>query len=113
MGYVRFHAWRLYSEPGLAQRPVAVWLYREQLVVAYNDTHLAQYTVAYEPDQKHLYTVSNPQLYEMQYCSPQLPLWQFGNTEWLKVLRLPRVSTHRKTPQISVIQERLFVSHGR
>jgi transposase len=109
MGYVRFRAWRLYSEPGLAQRLVAVWLYKEQLVVAYNDTHLAQYTVAYEPDQKHLYTVINPQLYETQYCSPQLPLWQFGDTEWLKVLRLPRVVIHRKTPQISVIQERLFV----
>ena len=108
IGYVRFRAWRIYSEAGLAQRPVAIWLYKEQLVVAYKDTHLAQYTVGYEPDQKHLSTVTNPQLYETQYGSPQLPLWQFGDTEWLKVLRLPRVSAHRNPPQIPVTQEDLF-----
>lgn len=107
-GYVRFRSWRLYSEAGLARRTAAVWVYKEQLVVAYDETHLAQYTVEYEPDQKHLFNVTTPQLYDTMYASPQLPLWTLRDTEWLKVLKLPQAPTPVKRSRISVIQEQLF-----
>ena len=46
--------------------------------------------------------------YETPYRSPQLPLWQFGDDEWLKILRLPQVSKRKAPPQPEAAQERLF-----
>ena len=37
-GYVRFRHYRLYAEPGLERRRVAVWLYKEQLSISFNET---------------------------------------------------------------------------
>ena len=73
-GYVRFRHYRLYGEPGLERRRVAVWLYREQLTVEFNETFLAQYRVDYAPNKKHFRAVTNPQIYDTRYRSPQLPL---------------------------------------
>lgn len=89
-GYVRFRYWRLYAEPGLARRPVAVWLHKEELTIVVDATELAHYTVEYAPDGKQFRDVTHPQVYDTQYRSLQLPLWQFGDTEWLKILHLPR-----------------------
>jgi hypothetical protein len=108
MGYVRFRYWRLYAEPGLERHRVAVWLYKEQLTVEYHDTQLAHYTVTYQPDGKHFHDVTNPDIYETQYRSAQLPLWQFGDTEWLKILRLPRYRLQKKEPSPMLKQQRLF-----
>ncbi len=67
-----------------------------------------QYTVEYAPDQKHFRAVGDPHLYETQYQSSQLPLWQFGDHEWLKVLRVaPRV-IRKKQAHPNVTQEVLF-----
>ncbi len=107
-GYLRFRYWRLYAEPGLERRPVAVWLYKEQLTVEYQDTHLVTYTVAYQPDGKHFRDITTPQIYETQYRSPQLPFWQFGDDEWLKIVRLPRLSVRKKRLQPAATQHRLF-----
>jgi hypothetical protein len=107
-GYLRFRYWRLYAEPGLERRPVAVWLYKEQLTVEYHDTQLGSYTVEYQPDGKHFRDVTMPQLYETQYRSPQLPLWQFGDDDWLKIVRLPRLSVRKKRLQPAATQHRLF-----
>ncbi len=107
-GYVRFRHYRLYAEPGLERRRVAVWLYKEQLSIAFNDTLLVQYSVEYQPDQKHFRSIADPQIYETQYRSPQPPLWQFGNDEWLKILRLPPVKIRKKRPQNIATQQRLF-----
>ncbi len=85
-----------------------MWLYKDQLVVAYNETPLAQYTVEYEPDQQHLFNVTTAQLYDTMYASPQLPLWTLRDTEWLTVLKLPQAPTPVKRSRISVIQEQLF-----
>ncbi len=107
-GYLQFRSWRLYAEPGLERHQVAVWLYKEQLTVEYRDAQLVQYSVAYQPDGKHFREVTAPQLYETPYRSPQLPLWQFGDDEWLKILRLPQVSKRKARPQLEAAQERLF-----
>lgn len=108
IGYLRFRYWRLYAEPGLARRPVAVWLYKEQLTVEYHDTQLVHYTVRYQPDGKHFRDITTPQVYETQYRSPQLPLWQFGDDEWLKIVRLPRLRVRKPRLQSAAIQQRLF-----
>jgi putative transposase len=107
-GYLRFRYWRVYAEPGLERQRVAVWLYKEQLTVEFNDTQLAHYAVEYQPDGRHFRAVTDPQIYDTQYRSPQLPLWQFGDDEWLKVLRLPHVRVRRSRLLANVTQEPLF-----
>ncbi len=107
-GYVRFRHYRLYVEPGLERRRVAVWLYKEQLSIEFNETLLVQYRVEYQPDQKHFRAVADPRIYDTQYRSPQLPLWQFGHDEWLKILRLPSPPARPKRQQLPAIQQQLF-----
>ncbi|MDQ5826908.1 MAG: helix-turn-helix domain-containing protein [Chloroflexota bacterium] len=107
-GYLRFRYWRVYAEPGLERQRVAVWLYKEQLTVEFNDTQLAHYAVEYQPDGRHFRAVTDPQIYDTQYRSPQLPLWQFADDEWLKVLRLPHVRVRRSRLLANVTQELLF-----
>jgi len=96
LGYVRYRHWRIYGEHGLAQRRAAVWLYGETLLVEFSDEPLAQYSVDYEPDRRHLWTVTPRQLFETRYRSPQLSLWESGDGEWLQVQRLPRRSRERR-----------------
>jgi transposase InsO family protein len=106
-GYVRFRHWRLYSEPGLARRSAVVWLYKEQLTISYETTELAHYTVEYAPDAKQIRDVTNAQVYTTRYQSPQLRLWQFGDEDWLKILRLPR-HVRRRRIRPPIVQEHLF-----
>jgi hypothetical protein len=96
LGYVRFRHWRIYGERGLARQPAAVWLYGETLLLEFSDEPLAQYSVAYEPDRRHLRNVVPRQLFETQFRSPQLPLWEIGDGEWLKVVRVPEATRRRK-----------------
>jgi transposase InsO family protein len=107
LGYVRFRHWRIYGEYGLARRQAAVWLYGETLLLEFSDEPLTQYTVAYEPDRRHLKEVVPRQLFATQYRSPQLPLWELGDSEWLKVLRVPPSDRRLRRPQ-SALQGQLF-----
>ncbi len=107
-GYLRFRCWRLYGEAGLARRPAAVWLYRETLTVEFADQPIAQYSVAYQPDHTHLLTVTDPRLFETQYRSPQLPLWELGDGEWLKVLWLGPYAPRRPKRAVVGAQLPLF-----
>ncbi len=50
---------------------------------------MAQYTVTYQPDKRHLKAVTAARRFETPHRSPQLPLWELGDGEWLTVLRLP------------------------
>lgn len=95
-GYLRFRHWRVYGERGVARRRAAVWLYGETLTVEFADQPLAQYRVAYQPDQRHFRSVTEAQLFDTQYRSPQLPLWPPREGEWLTVLRLPTGGAKRR-----------------
>ncbi len=88
LGYVRFRHWRIYGEQGLARRQAAVWLYGETLLLEFAEEPLAQYSVSHEPNRHHLRDVVPRQLFETRYQSPQLPLWEIGDGEWLKVVRM-------------------------
>ena len=107
-GYVRFRHYRLYAEPGLERRRVAVWLYKEQLSVEFNESLLVQYSVTYQPDHKQFRSVTHPHIYETAYRSPQLPLWKFGDDEWLNVLRVPLITGRKKRVVDGRIQPPLF-----
>jgi len=88
LGYIRFRHWRLYGERGLARKKAAVWLYKETLTLEFADQPLAQYAVAYEPDHRHVRGVTDCRLFETPFHSPQRSLWELGEHEWLKVVRL-------------------------
>ncbi len=97
LGYCRFRHWRVYGEQGLSGTGVAVWLYGEHLTVEFADEPLAQYQVTYQPDKRHLKTVTVAQLFDTPHRSPQLPLWELGDGEWLKVLkRAPYAARQRQ-----------------
>jgi len=97
-GYVRFRRWRVYAERGLGGESVAVWLYAEHLTLVYRDELLAQYRVAYQPDQRRLKTVTPDQLFVTPYRSPQPPLWTWGDDDWLPVIRLAPYAPRRTQP---------------
>ena len=59
---------------------------------------MAQYRVAYQPDQRRLKTVTPEHRFEAPYRSPQPPLWAWGEGEWLCVLRLPGYAPCRPRP---------------
>ncbi|MCC6626974.1 MAG: helix-turn-helix domain-containing protein [Chloroflexi bacterium] len=107
-GYVRFRHWRIYGEQGLMGASAAVWLYGEHLTLEFAEEPLAQYTVTYQPDGRHLRTVAEPRLFDTPFRSPQAPLWELSDAEWLKALRLPARPPRTKRPVPEVIQERLF-----
>jgi hypothetical protein len=64
--------------------------------------------VTYQPDRKHFRSVTNPQVYETQHRSAQLPLWTFGDDEWPKVMRVPPMKVRKKRPLLAVNQPALF-----
>jgi hypothetical protein len=94
-GYVRFRHWRIYGERGLASEHGAVWLYGENLAVHFAEEPLAQFKVSYERDQKGLKTITDARLFETQFRSPQLLLWELGPEDWHLVLRLPEYVPRR------------------
>lgn len=106
LGYVRFRQWRIYGEYGVARQTAVVWLYGETLTVACGDIALAVYRVSYQPDLKHLRTLTEPQLFDTCYRSPQQPLWELGEHEWLKVVRMrpvARQARHRSMGEQAVL----------
>ena len=82
---------------------------RPQLSIEFDETLLVQYTVEYQPDHKQLRSIADPRIYETHYRSPQLPLWQFGDDEWIKILRIPPPRGRKKHAESSVMQERLVM----
>lgn len=95
-GYIRFRRWRLYGERGLARQPVAVWLTTDRLVIAYSDEPLAHYTVTFARDRRHLKAVTEERLFVTPFQSPQPPLWEPKEGEWLRVLQLPAPLPRRR-----------------
>ncbi len=106
-GYVRFRRWRLYGERGLARRTAAVWLTGDQLLLSYSDEPLAQYAVTYAADGRHFAAVQEEQLFVTAFQSPQPPLWEPADGEWLRVVPLPASLPRRR--RILGEQPALFV----
>ena len=95
-GYARFRHWRVYAERGLPGEAVAVWLYGETLTVTFADEPLAQYRVSYQPGEHHLAHMHELERFETPYQSPQWPLWEWDDSFWLSVIRLPQSTPRQK-----------------
>lgn len=109
-GYIRFRRWRLYGERGLSQQTVGVWLTEERLVIVYSDEPLARYTVRYARDRRQLRTVREERLFVTPFQSPQPPLWEPAEGEWLRVLRLPPPPPRRPRSRVVGEQRVLFTA---
>lgn len=107
-GYLRFRHWRLYGEHGLAGADAVVWLYGQQLTVTFADEALAEYQVSYQPDQRQFTEVTEAQLFETPYRSPQLSFWTRDEVEWLSVIRVPPYATRRSQGGHEALQLRLL-----
>jgi transposase len=81
-GYVRYQNWRLYGEEGLAGAQACVWLMKETLTIAFQDTPLAQYGATTRADGRTLKEVREAQPVPPHHLSPQLPLWDPEVVEW-------------------------------
>jgi transposase len=110
-GYLRFRHWRLYGERGLAGAEAVVWLYGEQLTIAFADEALAEYQVSYQPGQRQLSAVVEAQLFETPYRSPQLSFWERDEVEWLTVIRVPPYVLRQRPLSLNTSQLQLFPEH--
>jgi hypothetical protein len=85
-GYVHFRRWKIYGEYGLAHQTATLWLTAENLTISFQDQPLAHYAASFSTDHKRLTNISEPQLVETGFRSPQLPLWELSHEEWRKVI---------------------------
>ncbi len=51
----------------------------------------------YDAWTRHLLEVTEPRLYDTPYRSPQPPLWELGDWEWLRVLRVPEYAPRKRS----------------
>jgi hypothetical protein len=79
-------------------RDELIWLQGETLVVTFADEPLARYRVSYQPDEHHLANVDELDCFETPYRSPQPPLWEPSEGEWLSMIRLPPYAPRRQRP---------------
>jgi putative transposase len=106
LGYARFRDWRIYGEEGLARRETALWLQAESLTVEYGGQPLSRYDVEYLPGGG-LAALTRPRLFETTHALPQLRLFDLGDTEWLKALKLEGYAP-RKPQRPLALQDVLF-----
>jgi hypothetical protein len=97
-GSARFRRWKLYGEEGLARKSTVIWLYGDTLTLEYADTPLTQFTVHFQPDNKHFQQVMDSRQFETLYQSLQGHLWEPDVVEWRMAQRLPDYAPrkHRK-----------------
>ena len=96
-GYANFKNWRFFGEDGLAGEQVSIRMYEGTLKLEYQATTLSQYSVALQPDHKHIAEVKRSHRFETYFRSPQLHLWQLSDTEWLLALRRPEPGPPQET----------------
>ena len=106
-GFVRFRNWRLDGERGLAGAEAAVWTLGETLTLEYATDTLAQYTVAFEPDERHIRAVRAPRLFATRYPARQPFLPTLDTVAWQPALRLPTYAARRSGPP-GLVQVPLF-----
>jgi putative transposase len=99
-GYVRFKHWKFFGENGLAGEEVSVWIYEDTLKVEHQATTLSLYSIRMDSDQQRIIEVKNARRLETRFRSPQLDLWQLGDTEWLLALRRPEPGKRKKRSKV-------------
>jgi len=79
----------IYAERGLAKKRVTIWIYEDRLNIEYKQALLARYDCNVGRKQRQLTAVTNPQLYDTLFASPQLELFVLDDDQWLKVIQRP------------------------
>lgn len=95
-GYAKFRNFLLYGEQGLAGQETFVNIFQDTLTLEYGEYSLSKYSVEWQPDDRHVFRVGNPRLYQHPYQTPQLPLWEPGEVEWHVIIRCEPNAAHRK-----------------
>src|SRR5258708_25923973 len=108
-GYVNFKHWRFFGEDGLAGEQVYFWVYEGTLKIPYQATTLSEYSITFTSDHKQIEAVKNPRRIETHFRSPQLHLWQRGETECLLALRRPEPGPRKKRSKIVASFEQLLL----
>ncbi|MDP9350676.1 MAG: hypothetical protein M3P51_03930 [Chloroflexota bacterium] len=85
-----------------------LWPYGENLTLEYANDTIATYKVSHQPGGS-LLDVFDPKLHDTPHRSPQPHLWELGEAEWLKVVRMPEYVPSRRRRAIGV-QEALLTS---
>lgn len=99
-GYARFRDWRVSGEEGLAKREAALWLQEKTLTVEHEGQTLSRYDVEYLPGTGNLAAVARPRLFGSSHALPQLRLFELGDAQWLKALKLEAYAPRRpRRPQ--------------
>src|SRR5262249_12678914 len=112
-GYVRFKHWKFFGENGLAGEEVSVWIYEDTLKVEHQATTLSLYSIRMDSDRASITEVRNARRLETRFRSPQLDLWQLGDTEWLLALRRPEPGSRKKRNKtIALMQQLLLPEFG-
>jgi hypothetical protein len=96
-----------HGDQNLPHQPAVIRLYGTTLTVARGDTPLTQYRLSYQPNLKHLQTLTEPRLFDHPYGSLQRSLWEVGADEWRNVQRLPMRLVRRQLT-VTVVQEPLL-----
>lgn len=107
-GYARFRHWLVYGDEGLARREAALWLGKESLTVEFDGRPLSRYRVEHVTGTDRLREVKSPILFETLYALPQLRLFELGDAEWLKALKLGEYALRRPRRPQKTLQDALF-----
>ncbi len=99
----RRQPWQSYIEAAFGvQRRMADWAFAQAgtwpELLAVHDQWVADYNK----------TVTEERVYETPHRSPQPPLWAWGESEWLRVLRLPAYAPRRRAGDAAYVQAPLF-----
>ena len=106
-GFVSVQRFYLYAEDGLSRQRVSIWIYEGELSIEYQQTLLARYRCAYDPQHRQLQDVRAPTFYATPFASPQLELIELDKAQWIKFQRRPARHYSRRIamlpPQLPLI----------
>ena len=88
-GFVSVQRFYLYAEDGLSRQRVSLWIDEGELSMESQQTFLARYRCAYDPQHRRLQDVSAPTFYAPPFASPQLELIELDDAQWIKFQRRP------------------------
>jgi hypothetical protein len=88
-GLVSIQRFFIYAERGLSRQRVTIWIYEDRLNIEYKQALLARYDCSIGRKKRQLTAVTNPQLYDTPFASPQLEFFVLDDEQWLKVIQRP------------------------
>lgn len=107
IGYVRFRNWKIYADEGLPHAEITVWLHEGHMMLVFEDEPVAQYHVAYEPNQTNLKAIEDGRLTPSRHRIPQLRLLDISEGGWRMVYRIPCRPHRSKKSEIPIGQQQL------